>query len=181
MTPALALRLMTFTLSVLAPMSDANAQVYRCGNTYSNAPCAGGKPVDTSPTLNWGGARAGATTLYLCQGYGGGRFWTREHCASREALVDRMESVPANLSFNQQVELAQSQVERKRAVAQPAPAQPGVQGTSNGDGNRSQCHQLDERVKYLDQAARAGGRAQYMDRIAHERKLARDQQFRLRC
>jgi hypothetical protein len=89
--------------------ATASAQVYRCGNAYSSAPCAGGKAIDTTPPLSARGDLAGKTTIYLCQSYGGGQFWTREHCAQRDALVERMETVPSGMPFEQQVEMAQNQ------------------------------------------------------------------------
>ncbi len=48
------LRLTTFVAVVALPFSSAQAQpaVYRCGNSYSEAPCKGGKVVDTSRVVN---------------------------------------------------------------------------------------------------------------------------------
>ena len=109
-------------LALLLFAAAPSAQVYRCGNAYSSKPCAGGQPVDTSPTMSLGGAAAGTATLYLCQSYGGGLFWTREHCAQRNALVERMESVPADMPFERQVELARGQRERSQAMAVTAPS-----------------------------------------------------------
>jgi hypothetical protein len=162
--------------------TPALAQVYRCGNSYSHTPCAGGKAVDTRQPLSVEGGDATNTVLYLCRSYGGGQFWTREHCAQRRALVERMESVPANMGFEQQVEMAQGQRDRSQAAAAPAPAPTPVQPPFPAAPDRSiQCASLEQRIRQLDQMARAGGTAQYMDWVANERKVARDQQFRLRC
>jgi hypothetical protein len=162
--------------------ATASAQVYRCGNAYSSAPCAGGKAIDTTPPLSARGDLAGKTTIYLCQSYGGGQFWTREHCAQRDALVERMETVPSGMPFEQQVEMAQNQ--RNSAQARSVPPPPSFQppqAYAAQPGLQAQCQALDQRVERLDAQARAGGRPHYMDRIAHERKEARDLQFRLRC
>jgi hypothetical protein len=162
----------------------AAAQVYRCGNAYSSTPCAGGKTVDTSPPLSAQGDSAPNTTLYLCRSYGGGLFWTREHCGRRNALVERMESVPHGMSFEQQVEMAQDQRRsaQDQAAPPPAPVQaPQPSSALGAQSLRSQCQALDERVRHLDARARAGGSPAYLDAIAHERKTARDRQFRLRC
>nr|WP_315224478.1 hypothetical protein [uncultured Albidiferax sp.] len=172
------MRLFT-ALALLALSTSLHAQVYRCGNTYSSAPCAGGRSVDTSPAISAQGGAAGTTTLYLCQSYGGGQFWALEHCSQRSALVERMESVPAGMPFDQQVELAQGQRARSAAVAAPPVQAPRMEPTAPSQA--SQCASLDGYIRYLDQLARAGGNGQTMDWIANERKQSRDQQFRIRC
>jgi hypothetical protein len=173
------LRLAFCALAALA--FESEAQVYRCGNTYSNVPCAGGKEVDTSPTLSWGQTKGGTATLYLCQAYGGGQFWTREHCRQRDALVERMESVPGGMPFEQQVELARDRLAQSRRSADMSSSAPGQRMAPATNVSASSCKFLDERIRQLDAMARAGGHAGYMDWIALERKDARDRQFRLRC
>jgi hypothetical protein len=165
----------------------AAAQVYRCGNAYSSTPCAGGRVVDTSPPVTaHGDSQAGSTRLYLCQGYGGGQFWTRAHCTQRGALVERVESVPAGMSFAQQVEMAQNQQRSAQALTPPPPpaamsAPFGGQAPQGAADLQAQCQALDARIRRLDAQARAGGRQPDMDEIARQRKEARDRQFRLRC
>ncbi|WP_367849578.1 hypothetical protein [Rhodoferax sp. WC2427] len=172
------MRLIT-ALALLALSGSLHAQVYRCGNTYSSAPCAGGRSVDTSPAISAQGGAAGTTTLYLCQSYGGGQFWALEHCSQRSALVERMESVPAGMPFDQQVELAQGQ--RAKSAALAAPPVQTTRIESHTPSKASQCTELEGRIRYLDSWARAGGNASTMDWIANERKQSRDQQFRIRC
>lgn len=166
-------------LALLALSTSLHAQVYRCGNTYSSAPCAGGRSVDTSPALSAQGGGAGTTTLYLCQSYGGGQFWALEHCSQRSALVERMESVPSGMPFDQQVQMAQAQ--RAKSAALTAPPEPTTRIESYTPSKASQCTALDARIRYLDQLARAGGNGQTMDWVANERKQSRDQQFRMCC
>lgn len=173
------LRLAVCALAVLAFGSEA--QVYRCGNTYSNAPCAGGKEIDTGPTLSWGQAKGSTATLYLCQAYGGGQFWTRERCRERDALVERMESVPAGMPFEQQVELARDRLAQSRRSADMSSSAPGQRIAPVTNVSAGSCKFLDDRIRQLDAMARAGGHAGYMNWIARERKEARDRQFRLRC
>lgn len=168
-------------LAAAALSLECAAQVYRCGNTYSHAPCAGGKEIDTSPTLSWGQTKGSTVTLYLCQAYGGGQFWTREHCRKRDALVERMESVPGAMPFDQQVALAQSRLAQNSRAANVGTDGPRSPSAPAGSASADQCSALDERVRQLDAMARAGGHAGYMDWIALERKKARDRQFRLRC
>lgn len=120
------LRAVCCALGVAALAFSAEAQVYRCGNTYSNVPCTGAKEVDTSPTLSWGQAKGGTETLYLCQAYGGGQFWTRQHCRQRDALVERMESVPSGMPFEQQVELGRQRLAQSRPETEaPSPTSRG--------------------------------------------------------
>lgn len=76
-----------FIIVTLCLASAASAQVYRCGNKYSNTSCPGGREVDASPQVSQQGKNAAAITLYLCQSYGGGKFWTREHCVQHNALL----------------------------------------------------------------------------------------------
>lgn len=167
-----------FVLAALA--FGAEAQVYRCGNTYSNVPCPGAKNVDTSPTLSWGQAKGGTETLYLCQAYGGGQFWTRQHCRQRDALVERIESVPSGMPFEQQVELGRQRLAQSRPETEaPSPISQGQPTPAAARAGR--CSYLDDRVRQLDAMARAGGHAGYMDWLANERKKTRDAQFRLRC
>lgn len=160
---------------------QAGAQVYRCGNSYSTVPCTGGTTVETAPPVQWKGAASGNTAiLYLCESFQGGKFWTRDHCRTRNAVIERMESVPAGIPFARQVELARGQRDRGLALSASPPNAPQVLQNAQPD-RRTQCAWLDERVKQLDAMARAGGHAQYMDWIANERKLTRDRQFRIRC
>ncbi len=173
-----------FVLTLALWVAPGWAQVYRCGNTYSSKPCAGGRQVDTSPAVidhADGGGRT-STTLYLCEGYGGGQFWTRDHCRRRNAHIERMETVPADLPFEQQVQMAQAQ--RDRAATKPDPhviPSPVLPDAAVGNSRQAQCETLEARIKHLDRLGLVGGGPSQMDWIAHERKEARDRQFRLRC
>ena len=70
-------------------------------------------PPDATPTP----AAAPATrTVYLCKAYSGGTFWSSAHCQTHSAWVDRMATVPAHLSWDQQLDLANTQ--RKEAAGQ---------------------------------------------------------------
>jgi hypothetical protein len=49
-----------------------HAQVYRCGNTYTQEPCKGGREVDvTPPVSDLSGPKT--TVIYLCRAQGGSR------------------------------------------------------------------------------------------------------------
>lgn len=45
--------------------------------------------------------------IYRCRAYGGGQFWSSEHCQQHGALIERIESVPAGMSFERQVKVAE--------------------------------------------------------------------------
>ena len=45
--------------------------------------------------------------IYRCRAYGGGQFWSGEHCQQHGALIERIESVPAGMSFERQVKVAE--------------------------------------------------------------------------
>lgn len=155
-------------------VSSANAQVYRCGNTYSNQPCKGAKEVDTSPAL---ADPRGAQTkeIFLCRAAPGRLYWNHEHCSARGWTVERIARVPLAASWEDQVEMARSQKRNAESLAS-APYSSGS-SSSEAPSNRSACQQLDERIKWLDGLARVDSRPW----ITEERRLSRDKQFRLRC
>jgi hypothetical protein len=158
---------------------NSTAQVYRCGNNYSIAPCTGGRAVETAPAVGSTSSESGSSTVYLCKTYGGGTFWSRAHCNTQNALVERIESVPAGLSWDHQVEMARDQRDRERVLTSPPAAQ--VQQGPATATRVTQCASLEARINRLDQLARNGGTASYMDWVAGEKRLARDQHFRQRC
>lgn len=130
-------------------------------------------------------ALAAADTLYLCKSYGGGMFWSNTHCRQHDALIDRMESVPSGLPFDQQVEIARSQSDAAQSLyPTPAPAQPAApqaQPRTPRETYQGPCEALDQRVVHLDAMARQPQSGRTQDWISAERKKARDEQFRLRC
>lgn len=149
---------------------------------YTDAPC----PVGTSRTIETAAApqtdESNKTlTLYHCKGYDGRTFWANSHCNQHRALVDRLTNVRADLSFEQQVAMAEGQrrevqQETQRHVPTASPA-PNVVSHSQ----RYECGLLDARVRHLDAMARQPQSAAMQDWIRGERKTARDRQFHLRC
>jgi hypothetical protein len=155
----------------------AQAQVYRCGNSYSGSPCAGARLVETSPAVSNRSAPSG-TTIHLCQSYSGGQFWSSRACVHSNALLERSESVPSHMSFAQQVEIAQTQIRQSQSSAIRTVT---IHNDAPADDRRGQCQALEARITQLDSAGRAGGTAQHMDWVRAQRHQARDEQFRLRC
>nr|WP_206041545.1 DUF4124 domain-containing protein [Acidovorax sp. SRB_14] len=169
-------------VAFLALSSSAAAQVYRCGNTYSQEACKGGRAVETSAPVRVEGGQngSGTKTIYLCQSHGGGMFWSSAHCHQHNAFIERTESVPANMGWDEQVRHAQYQRDQAQALANPPPAAPAPQ-RQHMPNRTAECSALDERVKMLDSMGRAGSRYYDLDWVRRERKETRDQQFRLRC
>lgn len=122
------------------------------------------------------------STIYLCQSYGGGKFWSSAHCQQNNALIDRMETVPSNMPFEQQVALAQQQADKAAALSAPPPVRQQAPAPQFAQPSRkAQCDALDTEVRRWDAMARAPQSAQMQDWITGQRKTARDTQFRLRC
>lgn len=120
---------------------------------------------------------ATADTLYLCEAYAGGQFWSSGHCSKNQALIKRMFEVPGGLPFDQQVALGQQQLNSSTGSVQAA----NVQRTAQASGTRAECAALKDRIVQLDALARQPQTGQTQDRIKEEKKQVRDRQFRLRC
>lgn len=103
----LALTAAAFLLPATA-VSPAIAQpIYRCGNTYSQEACKGGKVLeDKTTTLHSGHS---ASTVYLCKGHSGGLFWSSHSCGQHKAFLERTETVPSGLPWDQKVAQAEAQ------------------------------------------------------------------------
>lgn len=152
---------MALTLSMAAaawlcgPRTSHAQEVYRCGDSYSSAPCHGGRAVSIAPWLevHADDSSSSATTTRPSQ---------RRHAASRPANEAR----------------AWDRTERELDKAQAATA-PQRQPRSSAD--RSQCQAKQQRIQKIDDLARRGGSVQQMERLREERQTARDWQFRAGC
>jgi hypothetical protein len=98
-----------------------------------------------------------AGTIYMCKASNGGTFWSAADCGQHGAMTEQIVRVPENLSFDQQVKLAEQQ------------------------RSQAECTALDARVLSLDDLARQPQSAQTQDSIRDQRKMARDRQYALRC
>lgn len=180
--------LLTFVLFLasLVPLSTyAQEPVYRCGNSYSATPCKGGKLVeDRTSIASSSNAGPGQRLVYLCKSHGGGLFWSSHSCQQQNAFLERSETVPDQMEWKQQVAQAQAQWERAQALTRPAPRSASALAAgapTPSKTNAAQCAQLEERVKMLDSMGRAGSQYYDLDWVRRERKVARDQQARLKC
>lgn len=172
---------MLLGIALLGFTADASAQVYRCGNTYSDEPCKGGKEVDASPAVS---DPQGPKTklIYLCSNPKGQRYWTVEECRTRGWTLERTERVPINMSWDDQVNMAKRQRRQaEQSAAVPETPQYYPQQQPQQPSQKAECTALEERIKYLDSMGRAGSLHYDLDWIRRERKAARDRQFRIRC
>lgn len=86
---------------------------------------------------------AQAATIYYCKAYAGGNFWSTAVCSSQKALIDRTATVPDGMPFDQQVNIAQSQLNAATILNAPLTYQ------ANQDG--AVCPKLVQERRALDQ------------------------------
>lgn len=126
-----------------------------------------------------------AGTIYLCRAYGGGSFWSQATCSQHSALVERTASVPSDLPFDQQVNIAEQQ--RSAAAALYPDASVGTSTTTTTttttttQNSASECRALDEQIKNYDAMARHPQSGQVQDWITAQKRKARDRQFAIHC
>lgn len=156
-----------------------SGSVYRCGNSYSNVPCSGGaQAVSVIPPVSYSGNSA-RKEIYLCKDYSDNLTWESVPCSLNGRFMDRMASVPADASWDQQVAIARQQRDKAYAIAaeQVVP----VMQASTATGKPAECKYLEEYVNQLDAEGRVGGSGAKMDRIREARRNSRDRQFRIGC
>ncbi len=110
-----------------------------------------------------------AATLYLSTAYSGGTFWASSHCRQHNALVERILSVPDGMSFQQQVELGQQQLDRLASPTGASQAH-GADRAPPQPNRKAQCDTLDAKVKHFDALARQpqSGQMQGLDHCGTE-------------
>ena len=107
------MRLLIAVCALLAGQAVAQ-EVYKCGNTYTDKPCAEGKVIDTAPAV----AEAGMTTIYRCQPPEHFQaFWIAKPCAETIDTLKQIDSasVPANMDLNQQVDYVYRQRAKQKS------------------------------------------------------------------
>lgn len=174
------MRFLTIFVFLLTSAAVQAQQVYRCGNQYSSGPCGGGKVVDVSPPVRNLDA-AGSAQVFLCMSNSGGRFWSSEHCRERGAQIDRIESVPAGLPWDQQVQIADQQARQGYAIQRQNMTQRGGATAGSTGSDPSRCTYFNQQVEYYDRLARQPQSSSSQAWIAERRKEVRDQQFRTGC
>lgn len=172
------------------PQPEAARLVHRCGSgdavTYTDQPCrvpdsprvvaAAPQPTPPSHKEPAPSEDSGIVpgTIYECKSYDGATFWAQAHCHRHRALIVRIASVPTNMPFQQQVNLA-----ARRDVAPAPPPPPPV--TAQQVPMRAACAALDEEIRQIDERTRQPLSVTERDYLREKRKKARDAQFRIPC
>jgi len=162
-------------------LTSTHAQVWRCGNAFSDTPCAGGTQVDVSPAIvNHSGPKT--TILNLCKVPASKQtWWLSDTCASRGWTLMRTERVPANIPWAQQLEVARGKHREAEALKTPAPVARHSDNNSGKNERIRECEQLNKQIENIDNRARRGVSAHESNRLREERRELRDKQYRLRC
>jgi len=159
------------------PRTEATGQIYRCGNTYSNAPCKVGqqiaqqssRPVDRSETKE----------IYLCKDFQDRLTWESAPCSANGRFMDRIARVPAHVSWEEQVAIARQQRDKAHAIAaeQVVPV-----ASRSASSTPSECQMLEHQIRVLDAECRVNACGmKKLDDVRAARKEARDRQFRIGC
>lgn len=160
-----------------APRAQSPGQIFRCGNTYSNAPCEGGQqivqqsssPVDRSETKE----------VYLCKDFQDRLTWESVPCSANGRFMDRIARVPAHVSWEEQVAIARQQRDKAHAIAaeQVVPV-----ASRSASSTPSECQMLEQQIRVLDAECRVNACGmKKLDDVRAARKEARDRQFRISC
>ena len=153
-------------------------QVFRCGSSYSNTPCANGREVEVQVSQRQD--LSATKEIYLCKDHYDRLTWESVPCSTNGRFMDRIARVPSHLSWNEQVAIAREQRDRAQAIANEQIVAVAPRGASS-KANASDCQALDEHVNWLDSLGRIGGGSYTMDWIREKRRQARDRQFRIGC
>ncbi len=163
------------TRSLSAPRSEPRDVEPRTTASPSPARPQPPQPIAATPAR---------VTIYLCRAYSGGSFWTSGTCSAQGGVIDRMTSVPGNLSFSEQVAIASREAADAAALYSP----PNIAQTPSSFGNGGssatepiECPSLRQEIINLDAMARSPQPAQTQDWIKERRQGVRTQQFRLHC
>jgi len=160
----------------------SHAQVYRCGNAYSDEPCHGAQAVDVQPAVENQGGNA-QTSVFLCR-LGQRQFWSAQSCQSHNATMLSSQTVPHHWTWEQQWKHAEREwnsAERRTSVQAPLTHHADTSQLAQRRRARPDCASTEQRIRQLDNMARKGGSSSYMERIREERKALRDGQFRAGC
>ncbi|MDL5038912.1 hypothetical protein QRD40_21470 [Comamonas sp. Y6] len=153
--------------------AESTGQIYRCGNTYSNTPCEGGKQI-AQPS---GGPSS--REIYLCKDFQGSLTWESVPCSANGRFMDRIARVPTNVSWEEQVAIARQQRDKAHAIAAEQVVPVARRSTAS---TPSECQVLEQRIRVLDAECQVNACGMdKLDSIRFARKEARDRQFRIGC
>lgn len=181
--PRSALTLFAVLATVLYSAPDTGyAQVYRCGSSYSDAPCPNAQALDVAPPVQHHESHT-RSTVFLCR-LGERQFWSSQSCQSHNASMLRSQTVPRDWSWEQQQKHAEREwqrAERRTAAQAPLTHHADTSQLAQRRRARPDCASAEQRIRQIDAMGRQGGSAAYMERLRAERQATRDGQFRAGC
>ena len=125
---------------------------------------------------------AHAATLYLCKAYTEGRsFWSQLPCSQQQATMNQSFEVPAGMSIEKQVQLAQQTQKERSSLIQTKPSVAIGIDDRPLPGNERECERHFIRIKELDQISRQIKPSMSLDGIAAEREVRLSQMAGLKC
>lgn len=137
----------------LCPLAS-QAQAHRCGNSYSNAPCADGKAVQVEPAIEVHPSATDSTPS--------------------STLPTRSQRKNYRQEDKEAREWERTERELDKAQATPPPQRQARPDTAK-------CEAANQRIKKIDELARRGGSVKLMERLREDRQNTRDWQFRSGC
>lgn len=173
----------TLGLALLLPAAHAQ-QVYRCGNTYSDAPCGDQPALDLTPPVQTL-PTPGEAQVFLCR-RSQSHFWSQQPCNGQGASTLHRQPVPSQWTWEQQRQHAEREwqrAQRRHAAAASAPSHHVDSQSLQAQRSRQRpdCDSFKQRIRHLDAMGRAGGTASFMERLRGERKAVRDAQYKAGC
>lgn len=171
-------------LALSLPLAPLQAQpVYRCGSSYSDAPCPGAQPLELQAPVPHHEPQSATSQAFLCR-LGERQFWSAQPCQTHNARTLHSQSVPRHWSWEQQSEHAEREwrrAERRTATQAPSTHRADTSQFAQRDKDRPDCARAEQRLRQLDEMGRQGGSVKYMERLRKERQEVRDGQFRAGC
>lgn len=161
------------------PRVESSGQIYRCGNTYSSAPCENSRSIEVQNSRR--PDMTATKEIYLCKDIYDQMTWESVPCSANGRFMDRIARVPANIPWGEQVAIARQQRDRAHAIAAEQVVQVAPRSTSSAS-KPGACGAYEERIRWLDAECRANScDMRKLDWVRDERRKARDAQFRLGC
>lgn len=146
--------LLTWCLGFGLLPATSHGQIYRCGNSYSQAPCSQQEGI--ARTFN-----------------------EAPHTGTAAISTDAKPRQYSSRKNHHPGQHAARDWDRTERELDKAEAKPQAQRSSAKD--QAACDAASRRIQKIDELARRGGSAQKMERLREERQSARDRQFNAGC
>ncbi len=120
--------------------------------------------------------------IYRCRTYGGGQFWSEQHCQQHGALIERIESVPAGIELRTPGQGRRAGQRPQRQGGQRRPGEPQRAGPhrARGQGQRARAGQVAGALRQMAGRARAPAGLQPPEATARRQEFIRNKQQFLR-